>query len=221
VLAPAAQLVASISDVLQELPGLAAAATAEEGMAAARRLEAAMDRWAGTQEEAEIEMESDSVPVGTLSAILAEDVPPLAGLAAAAETEEQQSTGAAAEEAKGIEDVEASLARLETAAGESESRAVSAPSGTAAEESATEESATEESATEENGAAAGPQDMQAVMAEADVDGDGSVDFDEFRAMMAVKVREAPSRPRSWANFSHFQLHSHMNAWADLHLFGPT
>jgi hypothetical protein len=34
-----------------------------------------------------------------------------------------------------------------------------------------------------------------------------------------KVRKTPSWPRSWANFSHSQLHSHRNAWANLHLLG--
>jgi hypothetical protein len=37
----------------------------------------------------------------------------------------------------------------------------------------------------------------------------------------AKVRKMPSWPRSWANFSLFWLHSHMNAWANLDLFGPT
>ena len=34
-----------------------------------------------------------------------------------------------------------------------------------------------------------------------------------------KVRKAPSRPRTWANSSLFELHSHRNAWANL--FRPT
>ena len=32
-----------------------------------------------------------------------------------------------------------------------------------------------------------------------------------------KVRKTPSWPRSWANFSLFQLYSHRNAWANLRL----
>ena len=36
-----------------------------------------------------------------------------------------------------------------------------------------------------------------------------------------QVRKTPSWPRSWANYSPVQLYSHRNAWANLHLFGPT
>jgi hypothetical protein len=36
-----------------------------------------------------------------------------------------------------------------------------------------------------------------------------------------QVRKTPSWPRSWANCSPVQLYSHRNAWANLHLFGPT
>ena len=33
-----------------------------------------------------------------------------------------------------------------------------------------------------------------------------------------EVRKTPSWPRSWANFSLFQLYSHRNAWANLHIW---
>jgi hypothetical protein len=33
----------------------------------------------------------------------------------------------------------------------------------------------------------------------------------------LKVWEVPSWPRSWPNFSLSQLHSHRNAWANLHI----
>ena len=39
--------------------------------------------------------------------------------------------------------------------------------------------------------------------------------------LANQVRKSPSWPRSWANFSLLQLCSHRNAWANLHLLGPT
>jgi hypothetical protein len=32
------------------------------------------------------------------------------------------------------------------------------------------------------------------------------------------VRKTPSWSRSWANFSRLQLHSHRNAWANLHFW---
>jgi hypothetical protein len=35
----------------------------------------------------------------------------------------------------------------------------------------------------------------------------------------LKVWEVPSWPRSWPNFSLSQLHSHRNAWANLHILG--
>jgi hypothetical protein len=35
----------------------------------------------------------------------------------------------------------------------------------------------------------------------------------------LKVRNTPSWPRSWANFSLLWLHSHRNAWANWHLLG--
>jgi hypothetical protein len=34
-----------------------------------------------------------------------------------------------------------------------------------------------------------------------------------------KVRKTPCRPRSWANSSLLLLHSHRNAWTNLHLLG--
>jgi hypothetical protein len=34
-----------------------------------------------------------------------------------------------------------------------------------------------------------------------------------------KVRKPPGWPRSWANFSLLQLHSHRHAWASLHRLG--
>ena len=33
------------------------------------------------------------------------------------------------------------------------------------------------------------------------------------------MRKTPSWPKSWANFSLWQLHSHKNAWANLHHLG--
>jgi hypothetical protein len=36
-----------------------------------------------------------------------------------------------------------------------------------------------------------------------------------------QVRKPPSLPRSWANFSPFQPYFYSNAWANLHLLGPT
>jgi hypothetical protein len=42
---------------------------------------------------------------------------------------------------------------------------------------------------------------------------------EAEAKSAGQVRKAPSWPRSWANCSLFQLHSHSNAWANLQLLG--
>jgi hypothetical protein len=30
----------------------------------------------------------------------------------------------------------------------------------------------------------------------------------------TQVRKTPSWPRSWSNFSHLSLYSHMNAWAN-------
>ena len=35
----------------------------------------------------------------------------------------------------------------------------------------------------------------------------------------LKVKNTPSWPRSWANFSHLSLYSHRNAWANLHILG--
>ena len=50
------------------------------------------------------------------------------------------------------------------------------------------------------------------------DGRGT-DLCQFRP---PKVRKTPSWPRSWANFSHLQLHSHRNCafWANLIAFSP-
>ena len=36
-----------------------------------------------------------------------------------------------------------------------------------------------------------------------------------------QVRKTPSWPRSWANCSLLSLHSHGDAWANWHIFGPT
>jgi hypothetical protein len=41
----------------------------------------------------------------------------------------------------------------------------------------------------------------------------------FNVGDCIKVRKTPSWPRSWANVSLLQLYYHMNAWANLHLFG--
>jgi len=38
-------------------------------------------------------------------------------------------------------------------------------------------------------------------------------------LLERQVRETPSWPRRWANFSLFQLYSNRNAWADRHLLG--
>ena len=45
------------------------------------------------------------------------------------------------------------------------------------------------------------------------------DLHEMRVYMVAQVRETPSWPRSWANFSLLPLYSHRNAWANLHLLG--
>jgi hypothetical protein len=37
------------------------------------------------------------------------------------------------------------------------------------------------------------------------------------ARLGLQVRQTPSWPRSWANFSHLQLYYHRHAWANLHL----
>jgi hypothetical protein len=42
---------------------------------------------------------------------------------------------------------------------------------------------------------------------------------EDRGHVNHKVRKAPSWPRSWPNLSLLSLHSHRNAWANLHMLG--
>ena len=43
----------------------------------------------------------------------------------------------------------------------------------------------------------------------------------WRAAFSPQVRKTPSCPRSWANFSLSQLHSHRNVWANFASSGPT